>query len=923
MSRPTRLTRVAAAVVLAIGLTACTDSPEKTLAKAKESIEKQDFKSAEIHLKNYLQKQDSAEARFMLGGLHRRVGDMRSAEKEFRRALELGQSSDQVVPVLVDAMLQTGQFEQVIQEAGKYTLKDPSAQARLLTTSARANVALGKVDEGTRQMKAALAVAPDHIPARVGLLAIDAAKGDPQGALAAVDKILEQSPDAFDALYLKGDLLLAMGRGKDARDAFGKVVALEPGHRQARARIAAISIDLGEIAEARKALEELRKLAPGAPITLHLVALADYREKKFESARDNVLNVLKNAPDYLQSVNLAADVFLALGNLEQAEKYARQLVEKAPRSTQGYRQLAAVHLRANAPDKALQALQPALEGKTSDATLYAMAGEAALKTGDAARATQYFELAAKLDPKDPAKLTGLAMARLASGDSAGIGQLEAASALDPKGTQADLALVMSHLRARQYDKALAAVDRLETKQPGSAIAANLRGTVFAAKGDAARARAAFAQALERDPKFVAAVTNLAALELRADKPDDAKKHLLAFLEREPKNVQAIITLARVVAQTEGKEGEAKAFDLLKKARQADPTSLAATLALNSQYARMGQHKDAIPMLQEAVTGNPTSIELLDALGTAYLRSDQESQAMETFEKILKLKPDNATLHYQLGQLKLRLKDNAGALANLRKAAELDPKSSVARIGVATALLQDGKLAEARVIATQLQKDLPKSTAGLVLEGDIFAVDGKWSDAAASYRKAMAQDRQGPIVAKLHNALVRSGKDAEAQSVAADWLRASPQDQAMRMYLADFELGRKNWKQAVAHYDAVLAAQPNNAAALNNAAWALHQTRDPGALKLAERAYTAAPQQPAVLDTLGVILVDLGQTERGVTLLKQAVAAAPKNPELRLHLAAALAKTGDKTGARKEIEAILNTAPDSPAAQAARTLNGSL
>ena len=48
--------------------------------------------------------------------------------------------------------------------------------------------------------------------------------------------------------------------------------------------------------------------------------------------------------------------------------------------------------------------------------------------------------------------------------------------------QADYALVMTHLRAREYDKAMAAVDRLEKKQPDSALAANLRGSVLAAKG---------------------------------------------------------------------------------------------------------------------------------------------------------------------------------------------------------------------------------------------------------------------------------------------------------------------------------------------------------------------------------------------------------------------------------------------------------
>ncbi len=45
MKRPARLTRLAAALTLAIGMAACAESPDKILSKAKEAVEKKDFKA--------------------------------------------------------------------------------------------------------------------------------------------------------------------------------------------------------------------------------------------------------------------------------------------------------------------------------------------------------------------------------------------------------------------------------------------------------------------------------------------------------------------------------------------------------------------------------------------------------------------------------------------------------------------------------------------------------------------------------------------------------------------------------------------------------------------------------------------------------------------------------------------------------------
>jgi Flp pilus assembly protein TadD len=67
-----------------------------------------------------------------------------------------------------------------------------------------------------------------------------------------------------------------------------------------------------------------------------------------------------------------------------------------------------------------------------------------------------------------------------------------------------------------------------------------------------------------------------------------------------------------------------------------------------------------------------------------------------------------------------------------------------------------------------------------------------------------------------------------------------------------------------------------------------------------------------MDTLGWMLVEQGDTKRGLPLLQKAAAGAPALPEIRYHLAVGLSKSGDKAGARKELETLL--AQNKPFAQ---------
>src|SRR5439155_960494 len=118
-------------------------------------------------------------------------------------------------------------------------------------------------------------------------------------------------------------------------------------------------------------------------------------------------------------------------------------------------------------------------------------------------------------------------------------ELELATALDPKSSQATMVLVQTELDLKHYDKALAAVQSLEKQQPDNPQVYNMKGVVYLAKGDSANGRAAFEKAVALQPNYFPAVTNLSRLDLRDNKPEAAKQRFEKVLEKDKNNYGAM------------------------------------------------------------------------------------------------------------------------------------------------------------------------------------------------------------------------------------------------------------------------------------------------------------------------------------------------------------------------------------------------
>jgi len=887
------------------------NDPVQLVASAKEYLAKRDYAAAAIQLKNALQKEPTnGEARYLLGVALNETGDFVSAEKEFRRALEYQHPAAAVVPQLAKTMLRMGEAKKVVDEFGATTLDDPAAQAALKSEIGFAHLGLRQLKEARAAFGAALVARPGDARARAGEARVMALERDLQGAMKAVDEVLAQAPAQPDALSLKAELLLAQNQIEPAKQALGQLIQAQPGNSQARFALVSLLINEKRYDNARTELDAMKKAVPRDIRSRYLEALLEFRQGNPAKAKESILQVLKAVPDDVPSQLLAGSIELQLRAFNTAESHLRKVLTRYPDSLAARRLLVATYLGSGQIAKADETLEPALRRAQDDPVLLRLGGEVALAAGDFARASEFYARAAARDKDNAALRTRLAQARFASGDTdEAMKDLEAASAMDSDQYQADLALIVAHLRKREYEKALAAVEKLEKKQPTNPLTFTVKGGVYLQKGDRKNARANFEKALELKPDYLPAAANLARLDIADKQPEAARKRFEAIVAKDPNNDLALLALAEVQAVTGVPLKEVA--QTVDRAVNANPKSVRARLAAINVQIGLKDAKGALAAAQAASTALPDSPAILATLGRTQMAAGAPNQAVATFTKLANLMPQSPVPLMLAARAHVANKAYDAAIQSLGKALALQPDRLDLHRDAIAVYLAAGRPEDALADARALQKARPKEAAGYVFEGEVLAVQKKFGDAARAYAEALKRQPAPVLAIRQHVLLEAAGKRGEADATLARWVREHPKDAVTRLYVADRDLGRKDYQAAAKGYREVLSIQPESPVAMNNLAWTLSQLKDPSAVEYAEKALKLAPNSPAIADTLGWILVERGETKRGLELLGQAAAAAPNALAIRVHYAKALALTGDKTAAKRELESALQSAGENP------------
>ncbi|MDH4390294.1 MAG: tetratricopeptide repeat protein, partial [Aquabacterium sp.] len=399
---PRPLLLATAALLTALALSGCGKPEAQAIAKVRDRAASVDPATARKDLRNLVQAHPkSGEARLLLGQRMLDDGDGAAAAIELQRALEYGAAEHQALPVLVEALLQSGQYGRATQGYNQANLAptDANAHARLMAAVAGAEMALGNGSGARTAVDSALQAAPQAPQALLAKARLAAIDGDLPGALAVVDAVVASHPTLVDAWVLKGDLHLRQDDNRaNAQGAFDRAVALRATLVAPRMALMSLHVAQGDLPAAQAQLAALKQLAPKNINTTMAEGQLAFVAGEHARARDIFQGLLRVLPDNATLLLTAGENELVLGSAQQAEAHFAKVVALAPGNAVARRQLARAQVQLGQLPKALATLAPLVDRADAPADVLAMAAGARMLNNEPRAAQALYDRLARLKP---------------------------------------------------------------------------------------------------------------------------------------------------------------------------------------------------------------------------------------------------------------------------------------------------------------------------------------------------------------------------------------------------------------------------------------------------------------------------------------------------------------------------------------------
>ena len=872
-------------------------STDTRLERAQKQLDQGNYRAAMSDVKTALQSEpENAKARLLLAEVSLQIGDRESADKELERALAAGATAEQASAVRYELLLSEARTEELAALLEKDTFTPPARKALL---TAKLQSAAGKAEEAEQTLKGALQQAPGDADIQLDLAKLAAARGDMQPAMELPERIAESGAAQARALLLRASVKMSQGQFAQAREDLTKAqtagarnVLRVPEKLNLATYLTEANLALQDVDGATKSLALLDQWAGQAATTRYLHARIALLNNDPAAAITECQKALRADPNHLQAQLLLAGAHLGQGSLEQAEE-ALGRVLAAQDNIAARKLLAQVYLARGQPDRAQDTLRAASNDGEPDPQVDWLMGAAQLQSGGSSKeALERLERSVAGLPDNAERRIELAAAYISARmPEKAVEMLNGIPANSPVAARARTLLVLATATGKSAPEARREIDGLVMKNPSDAALLAAAGSYFAAGSDVEKARGLLSRSVELDPKAVSARLALTRLLLGVNDSAAAEAQLKEVLLIEPSNQTARIALSEL-AWNRGDKDQSRKW--LEEAISVEPSAVEARLRLAQIAFVEGNAPRGRDLLNQATSVGRDRKNALNGAAKVFARAGLTDEALAKFQEAAIAGLPEAELNTARLQMDLNKPDQARK--TLESALSRRPDWREARQLLIRVEARSGRVDRALALARGGTGDAP---AGALkeTEGDIYALAQKPAQAATAYEEAQRQSPSSGVAIKLFNARRAAGV-ASPEASLTQWLQRSPNDtQVRRMLVLVYQANGKP-NEAMEQYERLMEQGAGDPVMLNNYAWLLHEKGDKRAVDLAKRAYGAAPGIAEVADTYGWILVEDGKTAEGMKVLQEALAKAPGNPDVQYHLAAAYAKTGERTKAQE-------------------------
>ncbi|EGG99385.1 hypothetical protein imdm_1171 [gamma proteobacterium IMCC2047] len=908
-------------LVLTAGLLICSPSWGSGLSEAQQSFDKAEYATAVIQLKNLLQENpNNSEARLLLGLTYLKQMSVQAATKELEKARQLGIPAEQWAVPLARSYFLSNNPDSTIALIDQQQSLATKQQAQLLAIVGHAQLSKNLIIDGKETFQQAIAI-QDNAYANVGLARIAMFEKAYETAAPLLENALKLEPNNFDALITQSQLYVAQQQPQAAIKPLDHALSLDPFLQSARVMRSELYVRTNQLDKARKDANTLLEQNPNNGLAHFILARLLLSEGKYKAAQTASEKALRAIPEHLMTHFILGASHYAQGNFERAQFYLEKFVAAQPSHLIANRLMGAVYLQLKDANSAVQLLDGFVQRtNTKDAQLLNLLGRAYLQAGDYNRGTEMLNLALEIDPAIENTRTQLAIGQIASGDiNSAISELENAVTRPDATEQTNIMLILSYLNQQQYDNAFAAIDKAIAQYPKSPAFLNLKAIAYENQQNTEAAREAYQQALAIDDQFIPALLALAKLEARNKQFDAAKAHINNALKINKNHLQSHLLMAQIA----GLNNNPKALvSSLEKARDGNPSAYQPVSLLVNYYL---QTNDLVKARREAsrfYTAQGRNAGSLSLMARVSLAANEADKARSYLLEIIDSNEQDINHRLQLAQLEINEKQYDDALTLINEVLTLRPKHASALSMRVTSLIAQQRFKDAQQALETFGQHYPNSFLNHRLRGDLLVAQQKTSDAIDAYQQGFDQTKTPYLANQLAGLYQQINKTDLAIATLETYLEGAPHDLQRRMTLAALYQQAKNNQRAIKQYE-IITSNEKNVAALNNLAWLYWLEKSDKALNNAQQAHQLAPNIAAVIDTYGWIMLHMGDQDEALQLLRKAASKSPSNPDIRYHLAKALAMNGDKAQAKKEVDRLLRDYAGFEEEAAAKTLAAEL
>ena len=505
--------------------------------------------------------------------------------------------------------------------------------------------------------------------------------------------------------------------------------------------------------------------------------------------------------------------------------------------------------------------------------------------------------------------------------AAAIVELEQLRKQQPRLLEGQLLLAEAyHMQDREGDS-LAVYQGLETMYPTNAQVVLLHGMALLRSGDRTAARKAFEHVLEISPDNLLAVEELVDMDIKEKRFDAATQLVNRVIQDLPKQALPKI-LAGEILHAEGKNDQAEA--ILNQALTMGGDNVRAYLSLAQLYSDTGQTDKALDKVKAAMAKDPQNIGALWLNGQLCDAKKDYKSAAEAYEKLLKIDPKHSRAMNNLAY------DYAEYLNNLDRAYELaqrahkllpyDPETTdtlgwvLFRKGSYSTALNFLQQSASKLSDPEVQYHFGMAAYMTADEATArTALQRAWQSGANFH----GRDDCGNCITILD--VNPATADQAALAMLEKRVAAKPDDPVALVRLARIYQRDGNTDKAIASYEAILQANPQNLDAMVNLTGLYAPKDQKKAYEMAKAASKLAPYDPDVSHTLGRMAFLSGDYQLAASALQQAVRNKPNDASLLFDYAQAAYSVGQVPDAQSAFQSALRLNLPAPQSDKTRSI----